>query len=109
MRKKYLLEEGEKNRGLIFFEFLQLFLKENGAKGSTYKFAPPKLIEYFGKPDYQRTTQISGKDVSQYAYLFNYKANKDWAVIVSFDGYDIIFVGYTKTVQILFDGWSEYE
>jgi len=106
---KYLREEGDKKRGLRFYEAILDYESENRDKNNNYQIKISNILKYFGKPDYKRNSNLDGKRVKEYAYVFNYHSNKDWVCIISFNKNDVKSVSYGETIGITFGGWVEYE
>ena len=104
---RYLREEGDKNRGLRFYEAILEYTTKN--KTNNYQLKITNILKYFGSPDYKRNSESKGEQLKEFAYLFDYHANKDWVCIISFNDYGIKSVSYGKTVGIAFGGWLEYE
>ena len=106
---KYLREEGDKKRGLRFYEAILEYESENRDKNNNYKLKVSNILKYFGIPDYKRNSEFNGEKVKEYAYMFDYHSNKDWVCIISFNNSGVKSVGYGETIGITFGGWVEYE
>jgi hypothetical protein len=109
MQNKYLEEEGIENRGLVFLETFELFVRENGGRNGVYPFDIPMIVDFFGKSDYKKRHVYNGNEVTQYAYLFNNHSRKDWACIISSDGENVTSIGYIETKSMVFGGWNLVE
>ena len=109
MQKRYLKEEGIKNRGIIFLETFELFVRKKGGKIGVYPFDITQIVDFFGKPDYQRNLDQHGNKVVQYAYLFDNHSNKDWACIITSDNKKVTSIEYSETKLLVFGNWKLLE
>jgi len=109
MKKRYHKYEGKNNRGLIFLQALDLFIKKSGRKNGNYSFDIAEIEAYFGESDYTKKGKQNEKNVTQYAYLFNNHAQKDWACIISSDGKKITSIVYTETTALIMLDWKLVE
>ncbi len=109
MLKKYLNDEGPENRGLRFYQAFLLLDSKSKDQKNIYPFDMTKIFGYFGNPSYKRSIEFDGEQINQYAYLFSYLSNKDWACIVSFNDSGIKSIGYSETTDMILGGWSKYD
>ncbi|KPJ87461.1 MAG: hypothetical protein AMJ53_18080 [Gammaproteobacteria bacterium SG8_11] len=114
LKNKYLQTEGHNNRGLNFYYYASDFFSRHsyGVKSTHqvgYSADVRTMFEALGLPDYQTREKIENDAMELYAYLFNYKNNNDYLLVVH-TAYGYIYrIGYTQTEFEIDESWRKYE
>ena len=115
LRKQYLQSEGNARRGINFFHYATTFFGEHrfyktqAEYQANYSFNTQALIKELGPPDYQKTRVVNNETVKQYAYAFDYKANKDYLIVLETVNNLVYRIGYTETVIEIDNSWEKYQ
>ncbi len=84
LRELYLKNEGHEHRGLLFNHLVGRVF-EHDANELPSVNSPQAVEEILGAPDFiHKSTDEIGGEITKYGYLFSYKKEKDWVIIVVF-------------------------
>ena len=106
MVNRYVQKEGENNKGLVFLDAFDLFLRINKTDSQFNDLKISDFEKYFGKADFKNKSIKNGIEETHYSYHFSYKAKKDWAYIVSFSNNGFMSSGLSETKRMVFKGWE---
>ena len=115
IHKKYLKKEksGEsylQNRNVKYFEIFERFMFEgyNRYAEIRYTFNLSDVMDYFGYPDYVNITKVNNQKIERYAYLFDYKGIKDYAILLTSKKDKITSVRFNEKKHLTTSEWEEY-
>ena len=114
LRKKYLETEGITNRGLNFYYYAGGFFSEHRfydtdtVNQANYSFNTQTMFKKLGPPDYQKTLINNYETIEIYAYVFDYKSNKDYVMSVYTANGLVYRNGYSETALKIDDSWEKY-